>query len=192
MLDVFRNYINSKTTITDAEFETIKSLCIVKKLRKKQYLLQEGDVWRYNGFICEGCVRTYRVDEKGAEHIISFAIENYWTGDRESMMSGLPSTFNIDAIEDSTILLITKENFETICKEVPAFNDMVNTILHKSFVATQNRIHAAISYTAEEKYQHFLKSAPALANRIPQHMIASYLGISAETLSRIRKQASRK
>lgn len=191
MLEVFQNYINSKTRITDEEFEIIKSLCIVKQLRKKQYLLQEGDVWKYNAFICQGCMRVYRVDDKGLEHIISFAIENHWTGDRESLLSGNPARSNIDAIEDSTVLLITKENFETICKEIPAFSGMVNNILHRSFVASQNRIHAAITYTAEEKYLNFIKTSPEIASRVPQHMIASYLGISAETLSRVRKAISR-
>lgn len=191
MLEIFKAYINSKTSITDDEFETIKSLCILKKLRKRQYLLQEGDVWRYNAFICEGCVRAYRIDDKGVEHIIQFAIENHWTGDRESLISGTPSRLNIDAIEDTTVLLITKENFDAIRKAVPAFNDMVETILHKSFVASQNRIHAAISLTAEEKYQHFITNSPGVATRVPQHMIASYLGISAETLSRIRNQAAK-
>ena len=191
MLEVFQNYINSKTRITDEEFEIIKSLCIVKQLRKKQYLLQEGDVWKYNAFICQGCMRVYRVDDKGLEHIISFAIENHWTGDRESLLSGNPARSNIDAIEDSTVLLITKENFETICKEIPAFSEMVNNILHRSFVASQNRIHAAITYTAEEKYLNFIKTSPEIASRVPQHMIASYLGISAETLSRVRKAISR-
>jgi len=90
------------------------------------------------------------------------------------------------------LVLITKENFETLCKKIPAFNEMVNTILHRSFVASQERIHAAISNTAEEKYKNFLKISPDLANRVPQHMIASYLGISAETLSRVRNHAARK
>jgi CRP-like cAMP-binding protein len=192
MLEIFQHYINSKASITNEEFETIKSLCIIKKLRKKQYLLQEGDVWKYNAFICQGCLRSYRVDDKGLEHIINFAIENHWTGDRESILSGNPAKLNIDAIEDSTLILITKENFETICKEIPAFNDMVNAILHRSFIASQNRIHAAISFTAEEKYLNFINTSPEIANRVPQHMIASYLGISPETLSRVRNQTARK
>lgn len=192
MLEVFQQYINSKASITNEEFETIKSLCIIKKLRKKQYLLQEGDVWKYNAFICQGCLRSYRLDDKGLEHIINFAIENHWTGDRESLLSGNPAKLNIDAIEDSTLVLITKENFEALCKEIPAFNDMVNSILHRSFVASQNRIHAAISYTAEEKYLNFINTSPEFANRVPQHMIASYLGISPETLSRVRNQTARK
>jgi CRP-like cAMP-binding protein len=193
MLEIFRNYINnSKTSITDAEFEVIKSLCIVKKLRKKQYLLQEGDTWKYHAFICKGCLRAYRIDDKGVEHTTKFAIENHWTGDRAALLSGEPASYNIDAIEDSVLLLITTENFTTICREIPAFNEMINGILNRSFVANENRIHAAISYSAEENYQKFLQNSPDIANRVPQHMIASYLGISPETLSRIRNQAAKK
>ncbi|MDB4904791.1 MAG: Crp/Fnr family transcriptional regulator [Mucilaginibacter sp.] len=169
----------------------IEQAGVVKKLRKHQYLLQEGDVWRYNAFVCEGCLKTYRVDDKGVEHILYFSFANRWAGDRESLLSGKPSKSNIDAIEDSTVLLFNIENFETIKKQIPAFKDLATTLLERSFIASQNRIHAAISQTAEERYFEFLKNSPQIANRVPQHMIASYLGISPETLSRVRKTASK-
>jgi CRP-like cAMP-binding protein len=124
--------------------------------------------------------------------VLSFAVENWWTGDRESLLSGNPSRFNIDAIEDAEIVLINKVNFDQICKEIPVINEMVNAILQKSFVASQNRIHAAISLSAEAKYLNFIEKYPDFVLRIPQHMIASYLGITAETLSRVRKTTSKK
>jgi CRP-like cAMP-binding protein len=192
MFAIFRNYLKSKADFSDEDLGKIEAVCIFKKLRKRQYLLQEGDVWRYIGFVCTGFVRTYSVDSKGQEHIISFAPENYWTGDRESLASGNPSVYNIDALEDSQIILINKDNFENLCRDIPLFNEMINTILHRSFVAAQSRINAAISLSAEEKYYHFLQKYTAIVDRIPQHMIASYLGISAETLSRIRSQAAKK
>lgn len=192
MYEVFRQYINSKTTITDEEFSLIQSLGTLKKLQKKQFLLHEGMVWKYNAFVCKGCLRTYRIDDKGNEHILQFSIENWWTGDRESLITGNPAQSNIEALEDSVILLFTQEQFLTICKEIPNFNAMVINILEKSFIAAQNRIHASISYSTEEKYQSFLNSYPNIANRIPQHMIASYLGVTPETLSRLRTQAAKK
>ncbi|GAB4031300.1 Crp/Fnr family transcriptional regulator [Spirosoma jeollabukense] len=192
MFDVFKSYLSSKIPITDEELELIKSLGIIKKLRKRQYLLQAGDSWKYDAFVCKGCLRTYRVDDKGQEHILGFSIENWWTGDRESLLSSTPAQSNIDALEDSVVLLFTHENFLHICHEIPAFNELINGILAKSFVALQNRIHASISYTAEEKYENFLKTSPQLANRVPQSMIASYLGISPETLSRVRHQLLKK
>ncbi len=192
MYEVFQKYLEEKSTLTPQESERVASFAIIKKLRKRQYLLQEGDIWKYDAFITQGCLRTYSVDEKGSEHINSFSIENWWTGDRESLMFQQPSRFNIDAIEDSELVLFTHENFELLCREIPAFNNMVNTILQRSFIAAQNRIQGSLTLTAEEKYLNFINKYPAFASRIPQTMIASYLGITPETLSRIRKQTAKK
>jgi len=192
VIDIFKTYLSDKGNFSDDELKRIESVTLIKKLRKRQYLLQEGDVWKYNAFVTKGCVRTYTVDDKGNEHILSFAIENWWTGDRESLQSGQPSAYNIDAIEDSVLALISKDNFDALCKEIPAFNDMVNSILQKSFIVSQNRIHTFISLSAEDKYLRFLEKYPHLSMRVPQGMIASYLGITAETLSRIRKNTARK
>lgn len=192
MYEVFQKYLEEKVTLTPEESQRVNSFAIIKKLRKKQYLLQEGDIWKYDAFITQGCLRTYTVDEKGSEHINNFSIENWWTGDRESLMFQQPSRFNIDAIEDSELVLFTHENFELLCKEIPAFNDMVNAILQRSFIAAQNRIQASLTLTAEEKYLNFINKYPGFALRFPQTMIASYLGITPETLSRIRKQTAKK
>jgi CRP-like cAMP-binding protein len=192
MFEVFKKYLADKITLSDEEYDFIQSLCTYKKLRKKQYLLQEGDVWKYNAFICEGCLRTYRVDEKGVEHILYFSIENWWTGDRESLTSGNPSKSNIDAIENSVVLLITLEDFEAIKNKIPAFRALTEALIEKSFAASQNRIHAVISQSVEERYLNFIKNFPAIANRVPQHMQASYLGISPETLSRVRNAITKK
>ena len=188
MYEVFKKYLDSKIELSQEDASRIEAVAIVKKLRKWQYLLQADDVWKYNAFVTKGCLRTYSVDEKGIEHIMAFAIENWWAGDRESLISGNPSRFNIDAVEDTDVILITRTNFELLCKEIPALNKMVSEILERSFIASQNRIHASISYTAEQKYLNFIQRYPGFANRIPQSMIASYLGITPETLSRVRTQ----
>jgi len=191
MFEVFQKYLSDKIAVSKEELDLIQSLGFIKKLRKKQYLLQEGDVWKYHCFVCKGCLRTYRTDEKGQEHIMTFSIENWWAGDRESLLSGKPSVSNIEVLENTEVLLFTKENFEIIQQRIPAFKAMIEDILARSFNASQNRIHAAISYTAEEKYTSFINKYPQIFNRVPLHMIASYLGVSAETLSRIRKQAAK-
>jgi CRP-like cAMP-binding protein len=192
MYEIFQKYLDEKAEFTQAESERIQSFAIIKKLRKRQYLLQEGDVWKYDAFITRGCVRTYTVDERGSEHVNSFSIENWWTGDRESLITQEPSRFNIDAIEDTELILFTHDNFELLCREISAFNNMVNAILQRSFIAAQNRIQASLTLTAEEKYLNFINKYPGFALRIPQTMIASYLGMTPETLSRIRKQTAKK
>lgn len=191
MYETFQRYVDDRITLTDHDKELIQSVAVIKKIRKRQYLLQAGDIWKYDAFVSSGCLRNYSIDEKGNEHIIGFSIENWWCGDRESLFSGEPSRFNIDAIEDSELVLFTHVNFEMLRREIPAFDQMVNNILHKSFVTQQNRINAELSYTAEEKYLNFVKKYPEFALRVPQSMIASYLGITPETLSRIRTQTAR-
>jgi CRP-like cAMP-binding protein len=168
MFAAFEEYLVSKAAFTPVEIQQIQAVSTLKSLHKRQFLLHAGEVWAHNAFVTSGCLRTYTIDAKGAEHIINFAVENWWTGDRQSLTSGQPSTYNIDAVEDSTV---------------------VNNILHNSFLTSQNRIHASISYSAEEKYRDFLQKYPAFALRIPQHMVASYLGMTTETLSRVRRKA---
>ena len=192
MFETFRKYLEDKIALTDQDYELIESVASFKKLRKRQYLLQAGDVCRFDAFVCKGFLRNYYVDEKGLEHIMQFVPENYWTGDKESMDSGLPSKYNIDAIEDSEILLLKKEDFEMIRKTIAAFNDFVNKSLNKNIVFLQKRIHVSISLSAEEKYHNFILKYPSISNRVPLHMIASYLGLSAETLSRVRSQSTKK
>lgn len=187
VIDQFIRYLTDKITLSAEETAQIVQVCIPKKIRKRQLLLQEGDIWKYNAFVSHGFLRTYSIDNKGNEHILSFAPENYWSGDRESLMTGKPSRFNIEAIEDTDVVLITKDNFDQLCRSIPQLNDLVNAILHKSFVVSQDRIHAGISLSAEEKYEKFLGQYPHIANRIPQHMIAAYIGITPETLTRIRR-----
>jgi CRP-like cAMP-binding protein len=192
MFDIFRKYLADKITLTDQEFELIESVMAFKKLRRRQYFLQEGDICHFSAFVCKGLLRNYYVDNKGQEYIMQFAPEKYWTSDRESMDSGMPSKYNIEAIEDSEILLLKKEDFEMLRKTIPAFNDFVNETLKKNVMVLQERIHANISLSVQEKYSNFISKYPSINNRVPLHMVASYLGVSAETLSRVRSQSSKK
>ena len=187
MFDLFEKYLLSKMAFTPNEIDQIRAVSGLKTLGKRQFLLRAGEVWTQNAFVTKGCLRTYSIDAKGAEHIIYFAVENWWTGDQESLASGQPSHYNIDAIEDSTLILIKKEDFDRLCQRIPALQSLANTLIHRSFRSAQNRVHSAISYSAEEKYLEFLQKFPDLALRIPQHMVASYLGMTTETLSRVRR-----
>lgn len=195
MHEVLKQYIESKTglQISKQEMEAIKLAYMPKHLRRRQYLLQEGDVCKYSAFIAKGAMRQYSVDEKGMEHVINLGIENWWMSDRESFIMLTPSKFNIEAVEDCDLLLITKEaDIELRAKNIPAITELFRLLDQKHFIATERRMHAAITLTAEEKYLNLLHTRPEFLQRFPQHMIASYLGISPETLSRVRNQVASK
>jgi CRP/FNR family transcriptional regulator, anaerobic regulatory protein len=192
MYNIFQKYLDDKIVLSREQSDWIRSLSVVKKLRKHQYLLQEGDVCKHHAFVTKGCLRSYSVDSHGMEHIVKFAVENWWIADRDSLKTGEPAKLNIDAVEDSEAVLLTGQDFDLVCQQVPAFNDMVNNLLQSAYNASQNRVLANISLYANEKYEYFLQRYPDLALRLPQSMIASYLGISPETLSRVRNQAMSK
>ncbi|HEX5168205.1 MAG TPA: Crp/Fnr family transcriptional regulator [Cyclobacteriaceae bacterium] len=159
-----------------------------RSLRKRQYLLQAGDVCRHECFVTKGCLRAYTVDKKGDEHIVMFAIEDWWISDLYSFLTGTPATQHIEALEETEVLLIEKDDLEKLYTEVPKFDRLMRILMQNAFIANQRRILASISQTAEEQYLNFIQKYPALEQRIPQHQIASYLGIAPETISRIRKK----
>ncbi|WDF76058.1 Crp/Fnr family transcriptional regulator [Mucilaginibacter sp. KACC 22773] len=160
-----------------------------KKLRKRQYFLQEGDVCRYIGFIVKGSARTFTVDDKGHEHILKLALENWWLADFESFYKLTPSRFNIEALENLEVLQSTNAQIEEFLKDIPAFSAMANVISQNNTIASQKRMQAAMSYTAEERYEDLISNYPQFLQRFPQNMIASYLGLSPETLSRLKKNS---
>ncbi|MCQ6958330.1 Crp/Fnr family transcriptional regulator [Mucilaginibacter aquariorum] len=188
MFEIFSSYLKEKGGLTDAELDEIRLVTVYRKLRKRQYLLQEGDICHYNCFVVRGCLRNYRVTEDGNEHILRFAVENWWVSDAESYNNGTPSKNNIDALENSEMILIEKQDFTNLLSNIPRFKDFIYNLKARSFDASQDRIMSNISDTAEEKYSNFIKIYPHIFNRVPLHMIASYLGVSRETLSRIRNQ----
>jgi CRP-like cAMP-binding protein len=159
-----------------------------RKLRKRQYFLQEGDVCKYIGFIVKGSARTFTVDEKGHEHILKLSVENWWLTDFESFYLLTPSRFNIEALEELEILQSTNAEIEKFLKNIPAFSAMSNVISQNNTIAAQKRMQA-INYSAEERYEELVSNYPHFLQRFPQNMIASYLGLSSETLSRIKKNA---
>lgn len=195
MHELLKKYIEEKTSIaiTEQEFEQLKLAFIPKRLRRRQYFLQEGDICKFSAFIAKGAMRQFSVDDKGMEHTINLGIENWWMSDRESFLMEIPSKYNIEATEDCDLLLMDKEaNAKLREKSIPAFTELFRILDQNHFIATEKRMHAAITLTAEEKYQDILNTRPEFLQRFPQHMIASYLGISPETLSRVRSQMASK
>lgn len=156
--------------------------------RKRQYALQEGDICNQFSFIIRGCMRMYKVDQKGNLHIIQFASENGWLMDIASFHKKEPAQLSIDAIEDTMVLQISYDNLINLYKQFPKFSTIFRVLIENSFVALQQRMLQNISSTAEERYSHFIEVYPHLANRLPQTHIASFLGITPEFLSRLRKR----
>lgn len=182
---------HSQSPVSGEEVALIEKSCVQKKLKKRQFLLQEGDVCRYLGFIVKGAIRQYTVDNKGNEQIIALSIENWWVGDRESFFKKTPSIYNIDAWEESDLLLLTPEHVERL-NTIPAFGEMRRMLDENYSIAAQKRMLGSLSHSAEKRYEDLQKNYPEFLQRFPQHILASYLGITKETLSRIRNQALKK
>ena len=166
-------------------------MLINRKYRKRHFVLQAGDVCRHENFILKGCARAYSIDHQGKEHIAMFAIEGWWISDLYSFLTGTPASMNIDVLEETEILSIEKPNLERLYIEVPKFERMFRILFQNAFIAQQQRILGNISKTAEERYSAFIQKYPTLEQRIPQHQVASFIGTSAETLSRLRKLAAK-
>ena len=191
MIEKLRSFFERSFPVTDEQFEFIKTMFIPKKVKKGEFLLREGEMTRYSILVASGCLRTYTIDDNGKEHILQFSPENWWTGDI-SFTSNVPSKCFIEALEDSDVLLTEISSIQKLNKYIPQSSAQYESALQKSMEAKNQRIISSLSATAEERYNDFLKKYPSLVQRVPQHMIASYLGISPETLSRIRKQQSLK
>ena len=192
MFEKLRAYCERQAQLTKDDYALMQSVFIPRSLKKGEFLLREGEVAKYGVFVTKGCLRSYSVDEKGKEHIIQFTPEEWWTGNLESMRNHTPSTYFIDAIEGTDVLMQDRTGFQTMMDQIPVFRAMFHLGIEKSAIAKDQRIISALSASAEERYKGFLQKYPTIAQRVPQHMLASYLGISLETLSRIRKQMSSK
>jgi len=191
MFELLFQKFDEKIELTKEEKELSGSFFIPKKMRKKQWLLQEGDVCKYVAFVEKGLLRSFTINDKGHEHITQFAFEGWWIADQVSFLTGEPSEHNIEALEDCELLLLTKLAEDKMLEKIPKLERYFRILLQNSLIATQKRLVSSLSQSAEERYSDLIKACPdTLPQRIPQHMMASYLGITPETLSRIRRQMS--
>ena len=182
------NYFSNILPLENEEIDTIKKVFKERRIKRRQFILQEGDVCTLNTFVVEGCFRMYFVDEKGKEHNIQFAVENWWIGDIGSFHTEEPSKLYIEAIENSIILQIKKQDQLNLFVNHPKFNRIFRVFTENALVAYQRRVLQNISSTAEERYLDFMKRYPFFFNRISNVQIASFLGITPEFLSTLRKK----
>lgn len=189
MYEIFLKKLIEKVNFSSGDLELIKTYITPKKIRKKQYLLQEGDVCKFIAFVEKGLVRAYSIDEKGSEHIIQFALEGWTISDLYSFLTAEPATYNIDAMEDSELILINKTAHEELLEKLPLYERYIRLQLTGAYISMQRRLTSIISLPIEERYANFTAAYPDIVQRVPQHMIASYMGLTPETLSRVRRKS---
>ncbi|MEJ2901486.1 Crp/Fnr family transcriptional regulator [Pedobacter panaciterrae] len=181
-------YFNRLIPLSREEKQLVAELFKPRLYRKRQYVLQEGDVCSIFNFVVRGCLRMYKIDDKGNTHIIQFATENWWLMDIGSFHGKEPSELNIDAIEDTMVLHISYNDLINLYTKGPKFNLIFRVLIENSFVSLQKRLLQNISSTAEERYLSFMQDYSHLNNRLPQVQIASFIGITPEFLSRLRNK----
>ena len=184
-------YFDRLIPLNKEEKELVKEKFHSRLFRKKQYVLQEGNVCTQFYFIVRGCLRMYKIDEKGSTHILQFAAENYWINDLGSFHGVKPSSLNIDALEDTVVLQISRDDLISLYIQAPKFDRIFRVLIENGFIRLQERLLQNISSTAEERYQAFLAIYPHLINRLSQVQIASFLGITPEFLSKLRNKRSK-
>lgn len=188
MFEVLFSHIEKKLKLTDEEKKDISGFFTFRKIRRKQFILQEGEVCRNLVFITKGLLKSYRLDAKGNEHITVFGWEGWWISDFKSFVNQGPAILFIDAIEDTELLVISREDYERLTLVVPAMDRYFRILYEHSLVTKDERLISQNSYTAEEKFQRLMDYSPDIIRRVPQQLVASYLGLAPATLSRVRKK----
>jgi CRP-like cAMP-binding protein len=182
--------VQQKVTLTSDEAELLKQFFTLKKVRKRQYMLNEGEVCKYNLFVAKGLLRAFGVEENGYEQVVQFAVEGWWISDLNSFFSGDVAVYNIEALEDCELLLLTRQSMDEMLEKLPKMERYFRLLMQNHIVALRQRIIASQRHSAEERYIRLIEGFPTILVRVPQQYIASYLGMTPETLSRVRKQIS--
>ncbi|WP_379965128.1 Crp/Fnr family transcriptional regulator [Epilithonimonas sp. UC225_85] len=188
MSQIFKSHLEKFITINDEEFEKILSFFEVKTFAKKEDLLKEGQVCRHNYFVLKGLLRKFFITEKGTEQTTEFAIETWWMTDNISYEHKTPSEFYIQTVEKSELLVISCDAQEQLLEEFPVMEKYFRIIYQRAFAASQNRVKYIFSFSKEDFYLQLLQKQPAFVQRVPQYLIASFLGFTPEYLSELRKK----
>jgi CRP-like cAMP-binding protein len=182
------DYINKHVNLTADEEAFLTSKVSYRKYLKGQYIVQQGDVCKYECFVISGCTKTFFIDEEGQEHIIMFAIEDWWASDLGSFITQTPADFSVQCIENTEFIMFSNDDIEDLYSEIPKLERFFRLIIERAFVASQKRLIRNFSLSAKDRYLYFKKQYPKIDQRIPQYMIASYLGVTKEFLSKIKGQ----
>ena len=188
MFNNLLSHVEDKISLTEKEKNQITRYFIPKQIRRRRYILQDGDVCKFLIFVESGLLKSFTMTEKGQEHIALFAWEGWWISDFNSFIHREPAILNIDAIEDSEVLLISRESYEQLLTDLPIMERYFRILYQNSLVTKDKRLISSNSDSAESKYLRLAESMPDIIQRVPQHLIASYLGLAPETLSRIKKR----
>ncbi|MBE9585833.1 Crp/Fnr family transcriptional regulator [Mucilaginibacter sp. JRF] len=186
MIAEFENYLRRQTTLSDDDINRVIAGATLKKLRRNEFLLREGDICRHKIFIAKGLLRFFSVTADGGEHILQFSPEDNWMLDPESYDQQTPTQYYINAVEPSEVLLWAKPEFDGLLVSVPQLKLFAEQLISRSGYNNRQRLLTALSATPEQKYEDFVRTSPELLSRLPLRMIASYLGISLKTLNRVR------
>lgn len=189
MSDILRQQIEKITKLTDTEFDYILSHFVSKKFKKHQFILQEGENAINDYFILNGTLKSYFTDKNGKEHILQFGMQDWWITDYQAYYNQTTATINIDCIEDCELLCLSLQNREKLCAEMHKIEHFFRKKTNKRNVALQQRILSLLSNNAKEKYEQLLQLYPQLFQKIPKQLIASYLGVTRETLSRLNSSS---
>ena len=191
-LEVLRAYLEARGSFTSDELRFIRSMFVPMTLRAGDFLQRAGAPARHSAFVAKGFLRTYTIDADGKEHIVKFAPETWWVTDLVSLNTGAASEYFVQAIEDSDLLVTDMKSHETIVETVPGYAAAYRKGLQKHTAAKDKRIVSSLSASAQDRYLQFLETYPTLIARVPQWMLASYLGVTPETVSRIRRKLTQK
>ena len=190
--ELLLEHISKHIQLTTEEETFLKSLLHSKKIKKKHFLLQEGEVNKTATFVTSGILRIYAIDKNGFEHILQFAPPGWWIGDMKSMLTQQPATLNIDAIEDAEVLLLNKEDLDKLYTTVPKFERFFRILAENSIASHQQRLVNNLSLSAVERYNNFCQLYPSLIQNLPQKQVASYIGVTPEFLSKMLSNLSEK
>lgn len=192
VFESINQYIGRCAAFTPEETELFDSLLRYEEIPRKTMLLKEGQVCNFESYVVKGCIRSYYLDEQGNEVTLQFAIEDWWVSDIASFHERRPSRLFIETLEDCAVLTLTPENKELLLERVPKFERMFRLVVQRSLSSMQERLFRTIATSAAEKYLDFMNRYPGIAQRVPQHYIASYLGFTPEFLSKVRSKLARK